>query len=266
MSQRSLSFLEFFAGAGLVRLALAPTWYARWANDIDPRKAEIYLHNFPNEGFVLGDVADVAAKDLPVPVQMAWASFPCQDLSLAGWQRGMTAARSGTFWAFWQIMADLQENGMRPPMIVLENVPGLLYGDNFEGLCEALAALHLRFGGLVMDAKQFLPQSRARVFIVAMDDTVDVRPWTDTKPHNGKTWTPKALCNAYDRLSSELKERWVWWDVPTPSDRPVSLEKIIEPNPPHARWNSVDETEKLSPYSKPGTFSNTIIGGRMPFS
>jgi DNA (cytosine-5)-methyltransferase 1 len=97
MSQRALSFLEFFAGAGLVRLALDPTWQVKWANDIDPKKFEVYRHNFTEKNFVLGDVAAVKAKDLPVPVHMAWMSFPCQDLPLAGWRRGMTAARSETF-------------------------------------------------------------------------------------------------------------------------------------------------------------------------
>lgn len=245
MSQRSLSFLEFFAGAGLVRLALAPAWQARWANDIDPRKAEVYLHNFPNEGFVLGDVSDVEAKGLPVPVHMAWASFPCQDLSLAGWRRGMTAARSGTFWAFWQLMACMQEHGLRPPMIVLENVPGLLYGDNFEGLCEALAALHLRFGALVMDAKRFLPQSRARVFVVAVDETVNVQPWIAANPNRENPWIPKSLWNAHARLSDELKSRWLWWDVPVPIEQPMSLDTLIDRDPPDARWNSPEETERL---------------------
>jgi DNA (cytosine-5)-methyltransferase 1 len=43
-------------------------------------------------------------------------------------------------------MHDLVEAGQRPPIIVIENVAGLLYGDSFNGLCEALAALDMQFG------------------------------------------------------------------------------------------------------------------------
>jgi len=96
MVPRPLSFLEFFAGAGLVRYALSPSWQARWANDSDPRKAEVYQHNFPDDVFAFGDIAAIESHALPVPVSMAWASFPCQDLSLAGARRGLTATRSGT--------------------------------------------------------------------------------------------------------------------------------------------------------------------------
>ena len=38
----AFSFLEFFAGAGLVRLGLEPLWSCIWANDIDPRKQGVY--------------------------------------------------------------------------------------------------------------------------------------------------------------------------------------------------------------------------------
>src|SRR5690606_21432769 len=130
---------------------------------------EVYVNNFGDAEFVLGDIANITARDLPEGALMAWASFPCEDLSLAGWRRGMSAERSGTFWAFWRIMQAMHEAGRRPPLLGLENVLGLLYGQNFRGLCEALAALDMNFGAIVMDAKYFLPQSRPRVFIVAVD-------------------------------------------------------------------------------------------------
>ena len=87
------TFLDFFAGAGLVRLGLEPSWACIWANDIDPRKQEIYQANFEGDEFVLDDVGNIVASSLPCEADMAWASFPCQDLSLAGWRRGITAER-----------------------------------------------------------------------------------------------------------------------------------------------------------------------------
>jgi DNA (cytosine-5)-methyltransferase 1 len=102
------TFLEFFAGAGIVRQGLLRTWRCLWANDIDPSKERIYTANFGKGEFRCRDVAQVEASSLPA-ADMAWASFPCRDLSLAGWQHGMSAERSGTFWAFWRLMRDLYD-------------------------------------------------------------------------------------------------------------------------------------------------------------
>ena len=53
-----LTAAEFFAGIGLVRLALMHQgWRVDWANDIDADKAEMYHANFGSSDFVLGDVA-----------------------------------------------------------------------------------------------------------------------------------------------------------------------------------------------------------------
>ena len=168
-----LTFLDFFAGAGLVRLGLEPSWWCTWANDIDARKQEVYEAEFGAGEFALGDVASVATDSLPVGTDMAWASFPCQDLSLAGSRKGMRAERSGTYWEFWRLMRESLNQGERPPLIVIENVVGMLYGSDFPILCESLAALGMQFGPLVIDARQFLPQSRPRVFVVAVDSRVD---------------------------------------------------------------------------------------------
>src|SRR5215469_8668588 len=99
----ALRFYDFFAGAGLAALGLGDQWACVWANDIDPKKAAVYKANFPDDHFFLGDVAEFTAADLPNSTQLAWASFPCQDLSLAGWRRGLSADRSGAFWPFWRI-------------------------------------------------------------------------------------------------------------------------------------------------------------------
>ena len=154
--RNSLMFLDFFAGAGLVRLGLEASWSCSWANDIDARKREVYEAQFGTAEFILDDIANVYAASFPARADMAWASFPCQDLSLAGWRRGMGAEHSGTYWEFWKLMRDLLDQGDRPPLIVVENVVGMLYGDNFQVLCESLAALGMSFGALVIDARIFV--------------------------------------------------------------------------------------------------------------
>lgn len=236
------TFLEFFAGAGLVREGLKTWWKCVWANDIDTSKERIYTANFGTREFRLGDVAAFDAPSLPTS-DMAWASFPCQDLSLAGWQRGMSAKRSGTFWAFWRLMRDLHDAGRRPPVIVIENVTGLLYGDDFTGLCEALAALDMKFGAMVLDAKWFLPQSRPRVFLVAVDARVSPESLADEIPCGPQV--PKALVRAWKRLPEPVKDRWIWWRF-RPSSRVVHrVEELIDEQPEGVEWHSAAETKRL---------------------
>lgn len=244
--QSPLRFYDFFAGAGLVRLGLGESWRCTWANDIEPRKARVYRMNFGDGEFHLGDVADVKPESLPAPVDMAWASFPCQDLSLAGWRKGMSASRSGTFWAFWRLMDALRRQGKRPPLLVVENVLGLLYGDNFSGLCEALACLGMQFGGLVMDAKRFVPQSRPRVFVLAVDASVDCSAWTsECMPGNG-AWVTRPLVHAAMALPPDVRNLWRWWRLPTPRGRVRRLESLIDPEPDGwVEWNAGTETERL---------------------
>ena len=236
-------FYEFFAGAGLAKLGLGDPWRCVWANDIDPQKAEIYRTNFGNDHFFLGDIAKFAASDLPNSTQLAWASFPCQDLSLAGWRRGLSADRSGTFWPFWQIMREQLHSGCRPPVIVIENVVGLLYGDSFLGLCEALAALGMQFGGMIIDASRFLPQSRPRVFVVAIDAQLDCSAYITEQPV--AAWSPIALRQAHKKLPTDLKQLWRWWNLPIPAVKRPAIGHIIEERPTGVEWHTKTETDYL---------------------
>ena len=240
-----LTFLDFFAGAGLVRLGLEPPWSCMWANDIDARKQEIYEAHFSPENFVLGDVASIRTDSLPAGADMAWASFPCQDLSLAGWRKGMRAERSGTYWEFWRLMRDLLGEGDRPPLIVIENVVGMLYGKDFPILCKSLAALGMQFGPLVIDARQFLPQSRPRVFVVAVDSRVDCSLLADEEVDEAVPWFTKAARNAHTKIPPTLRDSWRRWKLPEPSSAIPPVEDIIEGNPTSVEWHEPKETKRL---------------------
>jgi DNA (cytosine-5)-methyltransferase 1 len=94
MTRRDRTVAEFFSGIGLVRVAFDNCgWRTSYANDIDPEKCEIYRHNFPDADQVLveGDVHKLTGKGIPT-VTLATASFPCNDLSLAGSWRGIDGA------------------------------------------------------------------------------------------------------------------------------------------------------------------------------
>ncbi len=209
-------------------------------------KAAVYRENFGGSEFHLGDVARVAADDLP-DADLAWASFPCQDLSLAGWRRGLSAERSGAFWPFWRLMRDLHDAGRCPSLIVLENVVGMLSGRDFGGLCEALAALDLRFGALVVNAVHFLPQSRPRVFVIAasvgnpaLELAGPVEPWHSP-----------ALVRTVQELPQATRDRWVWWSLPLPESAAPAIETLVEADPPGALWLPQNEVERLCSMMSP---------------
>lgn len=234
-------FYDFFAGAGLTTLALHRDWQCIWANDIAPEKAAVYRANHGANHFVLGDVESVTPDSLPQPVDMAWASFPCQDLSLAGGRSGLAGKRSGTFWAFWRLMHELGER--RPRIIVLENVVGLLHDGGFGELCRAIAALNMQLGAMVIDARRFVAQSRPRVFLVAVENGV---PCLDLAlPEPTTAWTPRALLNAYSRLPADVQSVWRWWALPVPEGSSPSLSEVVEDVPREAKWHSKQQTAAL---------------------
>lgn len=210
----------------MARLGLERDFSCAFANDFDPAKCAAYAANFGDAHLVPGDVGAVSADDLP-SAAIAWASFPCQDLSLAGARGGMKAGRSGTFWAFWGLMRDLAEQERVPPVIVLENVPGLLTsggGQDFGVLVDALVAEGYRVGGLVLDAADYLPQSRARLFLVAVRGAVPTQLVGDGADYG---ITP-GLRAAVDRLSPKNRAGWLWWQLPGPVVNRAVLTDLVE--------------------------------------
>jgi len=95
------SFYEFFAGGGMARAGLGDGWECLLANDIDGKKGASYASNWGKAWLKIKSVGDLTTADAAGRADLAWASFPCQDLSLAGDYAGLEGERSGTFWLFW---------------------------------------------------------------------------------------------------------------------------------------------------------------------
>ena len=93
------SFYEFFAGAGMVRAGLGNQWSCLFANDFDRKKASTYTLNWGADHLLCDDVRNVATDDLTGIANLVWASFPCQDLSLAGSGAGLKGERLRYFLA-----------------------------------------------------------------------------------------------------------------------------------------------------------------------
>lgn len=87
MTKPPFTFFEFFAGGGMARLGLGSDWRCDFANDWCPKKAATYHAYFGGSELRVCSVADLTTNDLPGTPTLVWGSFPCQDLSLAGWQR-----------------------------------------------------------------------------------------------------------------------------------------------------------------------------------
>lgn len=213
-------FLEFFAGSGLVAHALHPYFRAGWANDISEKKAKVYRENHPKETFLLGSIADVKGETLP-KATLSWASFPCQDLSLAGAMAGIHAERSGLVWEWLRVMDEMPD---KPPLLVAENVTGLVSannGEHYRLLHNALVQRGYRVGALLLDAVHWVPHSRPRIFVVAARSDLDIPPsLMASEPGWAHSSAIRSVANGLDN--------WIWWNLPEPKRRVENLADILE--------------------------------------
>lgn len=249
--QQRYAALDFFAGSGLATQGLSSHFDVAWANDFCARKASVYLANHEatqtsanaalkggKKHFALGSVEDVNGKKLP-SATLAWASFPCQDLSLAGNMTGFSGKRSSLVWEWLRVMDEMAE---MPPLLVAENVSGLLSangGEYYRQLHRALTGRGYRVGPLVLDAALWVPQSRPRVFIVAAHKDMDI-----SGLHNGiKEWChSNAAVNACKGLNDVT-----WWSLPKPPARESVLSDIIQFDAPANSKEAATRTLSLIP-------------------
>ena len=232
---RAFTAAEFFAGIGLVRLALERQgWKVVFANDIDPDKAEMYRHNWPNDDhLVVGDIHNLDADNVPT-CDLFTASFPCNDLSIAGRWEGLNGKESSAFWGLIRILRELGVR--RPPLVMLENVVGFLMshgGRDFEQALLALNELGYAVDAFILNAMRWTPQSRARLFVVAKQsgsqETRSFAMKSDSRPD--------AL---FEFISPHPNIRWDIRDLPPLPKPSKHLGDIVEDLPkddPHW-WNS----------------------------
>jgi DNA (cytosine-5)-methyltransferase 1 len=238
-----LSFYEFFAGGGMARAGLGAHWRCRFANDFDAAKARTYRANWGGDDLRVGDVWSLAAADLPGRADLAWASSPCQDFSLAGARAGLVdGGRSSAFFGFWRLIEALDREGRAPRAVVLENVGGLLTsrgGADFAAVCALLAERGYRFGAVEIDAAALLPQSRPRVFVIAARGAVP-----DGLAGPPGAFHTQAVRQAHGRLPAELQSLWLWWRLAAPPARNTRLADLLEPDEA-VQWRSEAQTLAL---------------------
>lgn len=184
------SVAEFFAGIGLMRAGLEKAgWNVKIANDIDPVKKKLYVNHFAksSQHFILEDIHKLLPDAIP-SVDLATASFPCTDLSLAGRRAGLQGEHSSAFWGFIDILKGKED---KPRLVLLENVAGFLTSHGGLDIATALLALNdlgYSVDIFMINASSFVPQSRLRLFIVGKQkvrDFIRIRhyfPPSDLRP------------------------------------------------------------------------------------
>ncbi len=244
---RRFTAAEFFAGIGLVRLALERQgWRVVFANDIDEDKAEMYRHNWPKDDhLVVGDIHKLDADAVPT-CDLFTASFPCNDLSIAGKWEGLNGKESSAFWGFVRILREMGER--RPPLVMLENVVGFLMshkGKDFEQAMLAMNDLGYAVDAFILNAVHWVPQSRARLFVIAKLETEE----------NGDRFARVSDARPEPLVEFINAHRNIQWDIrrlprlPKPGKL---LREIIEDLPDHdPHWWSDERVEyfmrQLSP-------------------
>lgn len=231
---QTLTALDFFAGSGLVTYSLNPFFNVIWANDISEQKAEVYRRNHGSKHFYLGDISNMSGIDMP-RVDLSWASFPCQDLSLAGKGEGIHANRSGLVWQWLRIMDEMET---MPDILAAENVEGLISaneGENYIILHNELIRRGYQAGAIKLNAQHWIPQSRPRIFIIAIKQDIVLPSFLYSKDFN---WLhPDNIV----RTASGLKQ-WVWWNMPKPPNRQSQLSDVVEWDAP---VDTKDKTNQL---------------------
>lgn len=228
---------EFFAGIGLVGSALeAEGIQVAYANDIDPVKQRLFAANFNSDIFHAGDIRQVKGSDVPA-IDLATASFPCTDLSLAGNRAGLAGEQSGMFWEFARILEEMGDK--KPRAILLENVVGFFSSNGGEDMRAAFRRLNEMgyFCDLIfVDAKWFLPQSRPRVFIIGSLSALR----GDKKCRGGSPLRPKWFCDFAEHNPDLLTQTLA---LKTPTNEVGSLAEYVERiESGDARWWDAKKT------------------------
>ena len=241
------SFVEFFAGGGFARLGLGAAWKCVLANDVSPEKAATYRANHGAGELRLQDVRTLAPSDIPA-ADLWWASFPCQDHSSAGRRVGFAGDRGSLVFEITRLLHAALAAGIGPRLIAMENVTGFVRaagGRDFVALATALTSAGFRVGAVMADAKDFVPQSRQRMLLVAVRDGTEI-PDGMVSGRPDPALHPKVLVTGVAALPNSVGKRWVWWRLSQPTPHRLQLADMLDADGgADQKWLSPERTAAL---------------------
>lgn len=223
--------LEFFSGIGLARAGMDRVGVKTiWANDIDEVKCTLYKAQWGDKDLVCKNVFDVKAAEVPT-ADVAWASSPCTDLSLAGKREGLINGReSSAFFGFVNVIEAMKDR--KPRAIILENVCGLASshdGADFRIVVEEFNRLGYSVDAFEINARRWLPQSRPRMFVVGIQN-----PRADTNASIDSSLRPDKLAWIH---SDKTLETHVTPLGPIPEIKTTGLTQLVDKlNDADSRW------------------------------
>ena len=171
--------IELFSGIGAQAKALERLGvdFDYWrACDIDKYAVASY-NAIHGTQFEVGDITKIHAEDLGIVDRDKYTyiltySFPCQDLSLSGKQKGMSkgsGTRSGLLWEVERLLKECGDN--LPQILLMENVAQVISIKNkadFDAWRESLREMGYSNLYQLMNAKYYLiPQNRERCFMLS---------------------------------------------------------------------------------------------------
>ncbi|MBX3505023.1 MAG: DNA (cytosine-5-)-methyltransferase [Parvibaculum sp.] len=202
----SFRFIDLFAGIGGLRLGFeAIGGRCVFTSEWDKNSRETYALNFRDNHLIGGDVREFSQDPDKIPEHdLLLAGFPCQPFSIAGVSKknalgrphGFLCDTQGTlFFDTAQIIAH-----HRPPAFVLENVKNLESHDRGKTFATIMHVLKEELGyhvqHRVISSEAWVPQKRARIFIVGFREETDfdfkslVLPPADAGPKLGEILQP----------------------------------------------------------------------------
>ena len=204
----SFKVLSLFSGIGAFEKALkniGVDYDLVGYSEIDKYASKSYatVHNV-DESMNLGDITKINEKELPKDIDLITYGYPCQDISLAGKQKGLfnedgSKTRSGLFFDALRIIEEIQ-----PRVAIAENVKNLTgkkFKPQFDIVLKSLEDAGYNNYWQVLNAKDYgIPQNRERVFIVSIRKDID----------NGFEF-PKAVplqLRLKDMLDDEVDEKY----------------------------------------------------------
>ncbi|MCY4514518.1 MAG: DNA cytosine methyltransferase [Candidatus Tectomicrobia bacterium] len=197
-----------FSGMGGFATGLVQAGFSlRWASDNDKSACEVFRHRFPGVTVVEKDVCELSvAEDGLVAVDVLAAGFPCQSFSQAGGRLGFDDPRGALFFEIPRLLGEFEPD-CRPALVVLENVPHLLYGAEGDWFDQVRRALR-RAGYWFRDTSCWtvnvknatrLPQDRERLFMVAASKARFNRNPFSPPNEASKSLPPRPLSDFVDR-------------------------------------------------------------------